>query len=94
MDFLGAVYCAVRNTVKSSFSVKEKSFEDFYCRDGDPNPAHQHKLNHDTRNRHPGGKITPEQFEICENYETNVIFREHQCPTGADGEYIPYSANW
>lgn len=74
MDFLGAVYRAVRNTVKSSFSVKEKLLEDFYCRGGDPNPAHQHKLNHHTRNRHPGGQITHEQFEICTYYEINVMF--------------------
>lgn len=74
MDFLGAVYCAVRNTVKSSFSVKEKSVKGFYCCDGDPSPTHQHKLNHRTRNRHLGGQITHEQFEICKNYKTNGMF--------------------
>lgn len=73
MDFLGAVYRAVRTTVKSSFSFKEKSFKEFYCRGGDANLTHQLKLNHSTRNRNPGGQITYEQFEMCKN-KTNGMF--------------------
>lgn len=80
MDFLGAVYRAVRKTVKSSFSFKENHLSissrpvinDFYCRHGNRSLTHQLRLNHTTRFRHPGGQTI---------YERNWIEEAHACST-------------
>lgn len=87
MDFLGAVYRAVRITVKSSFAFKEKNYlsissgpaiKYFYYRHGNLSLTHQLHLHHTTRNRHPGGQIIYEQPH-AQHILSFLPLRSHGC---------------